>query len=474
MHCLKCGKQLPEGSKFCQYCGEAVAQDPNADRKSEKAVSRGKQKKWVVLSVFAAVFIAAVALCVILLGNKETEKELSPVGSEPTAAGTVRPDEPVSLSEAAASVLYLEVFDENDECIGTASGFLTVSDRTLVTNYHVVEEAHRIVAWTSDAEHSVEANTLLAYDETADLAVLRCDSTLWVEPLDLADSDEIEQGQAVYAIGYSLGIANTMSNGIVSARYIDEQGVDTLQMTAAISEGNSGGPLLNEEGQVIGVVCSYYVYGQNMNMAVASNALKDLLNKKSEPIELSAWVDRPGMPGYEEVEQPEPEGTTRQAAAYSALYDWVEKNYNETWTDGSISYWWGHSQGDWRYDYDIMLYEGELMLRGEVSNSDSRDVVYVTLYPEGTAFPVDYFRYDSVETETADTFGSTHIDAPSFTGDSIIRFTSVEGSTAGLEYLEEIASILYEFSLEFCDNVLRDYLSETTYTIADLGFTSFS
>lgn len=220
-----------------------------------------------------------------------------------------QPNPDVDISEIANSVLYLEVLDENDELIGTASGFLVNDQTTLVTNYHVAQDASHIVATTADGTQSTDVSCILAYDEIADLAILNCDSKAMAEPLAIGDSEVVRQGDAVYVIGYPLGVANTLSNGIVGSRYIDEYENDIIQVTAAISQGNSGGPVLNADGQVIGVMCAYYIYGQNLNIAIASNTLEALLESRFEKTALKDWVNRPEMPDAEaEIEEvPDPE-----------------------------------------------------------------------------------------------------------------------------------------------------------------------
>lgn len=79
----------------------------------------------------------------------------------------------ISITDAANSVLYLEVCDDEDNVIATASGFIIEEGTTLITNYHVIDGAHHIIAYTPDGEESVEIHTVLAYDEDADLAIFR-------------------------------------------------------------------------------------------------------------------------------------------------------------------------------------------------------------------------------------------------------------------------------------------------------------
>lgn len=320
MKCFKCGNALPDDSKFCQYCGtdlaqghycsncgavmqeemnfcpkcghqvqgqriteepmvcseEAVIADdevvPEAaidqERESvdtavgtaepetvifEENLPKKRKKKWIPL----------VAVCVAIAGV---------IGFFALRGGN-------GLARAAENVLYLEVYDSSDTCIGSGSGFLIKDDVTLVTNYHVIEDAYRMIAMTADGKQSVEVDTVLAYDKDADLAILKCSEKIGVVPLTLADSDQVKQGDAVYAAGYPLGIANTLSDGIVSSRYVDEYGVELLQITAPISGGSSGGALLNKSGQVVGVVCAYYADGQNMNLAIAANMVDYVLEE---------------------------------------------------------------------------------------------------------------------------------------------------------------------------------------------------
>lgn len=175
----------------------------------------------------------------------------------------------ISMTDAANSVLYLEVCDDEDNVIATASGFIIEEGTTLITNFHVINGAHHIMAYMPDGEKSVEIHTVLAYDEDTDLAVLECEESIGVPPLIFGDPDTVKQGDTVYAVGYPLGLANTLSDGVISSRYLDEHNVDILQITAPISSGSSGGALLNEYGEVIGVICASYVDGQNMNIAIS-------------------------------------------------------------------------------------------------------------------------------------------------------------------------------------------------------------
>ncbi|MDD6158418.1 MAG: S1C family serine protease [bacterium] len=181
------------------------------------------------------------------------------------------------VQKAAESVLFLELYNRKGEMLGTGSGFL-IDENTLVTNYHVIESVYKIIARTADGTKSVEINSVLSYEGLRDLALLDVEEPLSVYPLKLADSDSVKQGDKVYAVGYPLGIANTLSDGLISAFY-QEGKYKQIQFSAPISPGSSGGVLLNEKGKVIGVLCASYGEGQNLNLAIPSNDILPLIDR---------------------------------------------------------------------------------------------------------------------------------------------------------------------------------------------------
>jgi Trypsin-like peptidase domain len=115
----------------------------------------------------------------------------------------------------------------------------------------------------------------VASDEVADIAVVKVAGNN-LPVLAFADSDKATVGQSVVAIGSPLGLENSVSTGIISG-IREEAGRKLLQTTAAASPGNSGGPLSNPSGEVIGIVTSKLVGGENLNFAIPSNSVKNLL-----------------------------------------------------------------------------------------------------------------------------------------------------------------------------------------------------
>ena len=160
----------------------------------------------------------------------------------------------------------------------TGSGFFISEDGQVVTNYHVIENAREIVVKTSE-EKEYSITHVIAYDKEKDIAILQADiGSDVVSYLDI--SEELPQtGDAVYALGSSLGLTGTFSSGIVSTvnrELSDAPGVKYIQTTAPISSGNSGGPLVNEAGLVVGINTASYSNGQNLNLAVEISQIDSL------------------------------------------------------------------------------------------------------------------------------------------------------------------------------------------------------
>ena len=251
-----------------------------SDNSNDEGSTADQNKKQINKKKRAFIWIisvVALAVLVFLVYKYSTEK--------PAA----------DASELANSVLFLELYDDADNVIGSASG-VPLDSTTIATNCHVIDGTYKIIAYNSNGVAESEINTILAYSETEDLAILQCENELTVHPLKLGNSDAIKQGDKVFAIGYPLGLSNTLTDGIVSSRHKDNNGVDVLQITAPISPGSSGGALISEEGVVVGIVCASYENGQNMNLAIPSNNVLSLLDNQNG-LELSAYYEQT-LSGY--------------------------------------------------------------------------------------------------------------------------------------------------------------------------------
>lgn len=172
--------------------------------------------------------------------------------------------------------------------IGGGSGFFITNDGMIVTNRHVVEDttADYSVLTNDGQEHKA---TVLARDLVNDIAVIKIDGNDY-PTLNLGDSDSLKIGQTVIAIGNSLGeFTNTVSRGIVSGLKRDltasgglgqsEKLTNIIQTDAAINPGNSGGPLLDINGNVIGINVAIAQGAQNIGFALPSNQIKKVIDQ---------------------------------------------------------------------------------------------------------------------------------------------------------------------------------------------------
>ncbi len=166
----------------------------------------------------------------------------------------------------APAVFYIEIYDMHKTMLGSGSGFFISASGTAVTNYHVIADAfYAVIRLPDGKEYPVDS--VLGYDIDKDIAVLKISGSGF-HYLKTGDSSKIAGGNKIYALGSPLGLESTISDGIISstARQIDGQNL--IQITAALSHGSSGGALLNEYGQVIGITALSVVDGQNLNFAV--------------------------------------------------------------------------------------------------------------------------------------------------------------------------------------------------------------
>jgi len=165
--------------------------------------------------------------------------------------------------------------------ISQASGFFIASNGYIVTNAHVMEGASEANIITYDGK------THLVYriggDTDMDLILLKIEDTSYL-PIELSDSENVKIGEKVIAIGNPLGLQFSVSEGIVSAVHrTGENGLDAyIQTDAALNPGNSGGPLINSEGKVVGMNNFKVGGGESLGFALESNYIKDFVNDISQ------------------------------------------------------------------------------------------------------------------------------------------------------------------------------------------------
>jgi len=185
--------------------------------------------------------------------------------------------------KAFPSVVLLVMEDHNGQPMSLGSGFF-VRNGVIASNLHVVEGANRGYVKLIGQKAKFDIKGTVGIDSGRDLILLKI-SDIPITPLPLGNSDTVEIGEQVYAIGNPQGLEGTFSQGIISSiRQVRENKL--LQITAPISPGSSGGPVLNNRGEVIGVAVATFRGGQNLNFAIPSTYLKTLCERVEDLVPL--------------------------------------------------------------------------------------------------------------------------------------------------------------------------------------------
>jgi tetratricopeptide (TPR) repeat protein len=201
---------------------------------------------------------------------------------------------PELIRRVKPSVVAIITYDAKGEVQVTGTGFF-IRPGQIITNLHVVDGAHHAEIRTLDGKgKTYPVAGLLGVDDEGDLAVLSVNL-----PSDRARSLEIasslpEEGESVFVIGNPLRLDGSISDGIVSAvREVPNLG-EIIQITAPISQGNSGSPLFNMKGQVIGIITMKVTNGQNINLALGASRLTGLRAEKLLSFDELAQRNRTG------------------------------------------------------------------------------------------------------------------------------------------------------------------------------------
>lgn len=189
-----------------------------------------------------------------------------------------------------SSTVSIVSLDKNMQPLGFGSGFI-IDNQTIVTNVHVVEGANKVYILKNSSASKYDVIGYSALDRINDLAILKVDN-FYGDNLELGTTEMPEIGLRVYATGNPKGLSGTFSEGIVSG-IRDFANRQVIQITAPISPGSSGGPILNGSAQVIGVAFGSFSDGQNLNFAIPVKYVKSLLEKQTTIQQISTIKTQP-------------------------------------------------------------------------------------------------------------------------------------------------------------------------------------
>lgn len=185
------------------------------------------------------------------------------------------------------AVFMIETFDDEGFSIRTGSGFFISPEGLAVTALHVLTPSARATI-TLFCGETFSVSGIRALDTESNLAIIEIDSDkTGLSYLTLADSDMVAVGNTIFAIGSPHNLINSISEGIIAYTSREFEAEPMIQFTAPISFGSGGGPLLNTIGQVVGVPSSSFTHGQNLNLAIPVNLIRQL--ELSELITLEAY-----------------------------------------------------------------------------------------------------------------------------------------------------------------------------------------
>lgn len=364
--------------------------------------------------------------------------------------------ETYSLPTYTATELYnlsvkyvgeIVTYDKSGAELALGTGFVISSDGKIVTNYHVIDGAYSADITINNKKYAI--TTVLAYDEIIDLAVVKVNATGLTAAT--VCTKPVSVGATVYAIGSSRGMTNTYSQGIIT--YADRvvDGVSHVQHDASITHGNSGGPLINVYGEVVGINTWGISDSQNLNFAVFSAELDNLTYET--PMSLAEFYEA-------------------NFNAYETLLNWVLENYNST---GSSWIEYKYQESGERFSiYSLTYYYNSNRLCLQyyyVFNNDDARYISIELSEDATYFEY-YATYTDGDYSYKENITKGYIYPSSFTRYTSLGYYSSVGSYWTLSSLLETYQEGIVYSLDWFEVFLEVF--EFDFTLSDFGFTKFN
>jgi hypothetical protein len=319
--CPQCGYERKKSDEIinateCPKCGIIYSKWTFVEKQEEKKIltQQPEQKKpeykvsegsgniprslIYVGIVMVSAILAGTLVAPMLLKNYQFGKVQSNIAESPTTAGISQNEQttaqnpmqeikrpqyaPAASSAPRETLSIADIVRKNKQSVvvvktatGMGSGFFINGDGHIVTNRHVLPNADKAEIKTISG-NIFRITRIVTEDQEADLVIAATETPAGESvPIPL-DAKLPEVGEKIVVIGNPLGLELTVSDGIVSALRTNQQAINFIQITAPVSSGNSGGPLLNMQGEVIGVATFQYRSGQNLNFCVAAARIQGL------------------------------------------------------------------------------------------------------------------------------------------------------------------------------------------------------
>lgn len=365
-------------------------------------------------------------------------------------------------SKCSSSVFYIEVYDKYGTAFASGSGFFINSGGVAVTNYHVINGAHSATITLSDTEEVYDILGVYDYSKEEDWAVIQVDAA-GTAYLEFGDPSTILGGANVFAIGSPLGLQNTITQGIISNTNRVLDGISFIQTSAAISQGSSGGALINKHGRVIGITSAKFSEGENLGLALPISVI-DGYDKSS----LSSLAQ---LSGSSYADLPSEEEPGMEITAFNLLKAFIEVYANDS-TNGKKVYCEDENTKTGFIEYGLILEEDNeigVFIYEEYEDNTYYMQYYLEEYP--TSYFLGYY-YNLDEPYYFEGLGL--LNPATFTKDTLIKFDNFDGP-AKRELNEEICSTYVADSLGFVNYIFDEYLYDFgDFSVRDFGFVRFN
>lgn len=349
-------------------------------------------------------------------------------------------------SAAVQYVGEIITYDRNNKASGSGIGFIISSDGKIVTNYHVIAGAFSAQITINNVTYPIQK--VLAYSEKLDLAVLKVDASDL--PVAKVCAEPVADGDTIYVVGTARGLTNTFAKGTILAAVKEVDGVVYVQHDVPITTTNSGGPLMNIYGEIIGINALSASNDQSMQLALFAAEWESL--EYGEPMTMAEFYGK----------------TT---SSYQKLVDIILSVGSQDGLGDVIIY--GHaSDGNviTIYSLGYELDTDRVYIEISVSNLSNNTETVARVYLTGDPAALEYTCTFGIDGKVYNTIGG-HLNAQQYTAGTELTYETF----AGMEGNEDLVMNMYQPQINAALTWLNDYLQTNVgISIADIGFAAFA